>query len=880
MPAITQTQPFPIVAWFDRRSSRQRRVGVVLLILLGVALVLRLVGVTLLDRLWFASVTDAPVWATKVGAQLLLGGVAVLVSVATLLGSAVVAYRTPPAPGNSPNRLVRRYRDRMGPAHRWLLYGIAVFLTLRIAAAAMSMWQPWLLFLHGQDLGRTAPDVGFDVGYHLFRLPLLVVISSWLRQLFLVAAGLGLAGYLANGALRFPKGERRSASRVLPHMAILAGAFALLQSLAYIFVSRPATATDRVGPFDGPGWTVVHVVLPALFVLSAAALVAAVASWRSWRTRSWRPMAWAFGGWFALHGVLLLALPAVVQRVVVDPAEGTRELAYIARNLEATRTAYGLDAVEQETLPFSDGISGDLTAEQLDDVERMPLFDEAQLINPLQVLVGTTATRITDVDLDRYEIDGERRPVLVAARNANEADLPERGWVQSHLVYTHGDGIVAVPASAPAPDGRPDVGALAQQLQPARPELYFGEGLRNWYAIVNTRRQETGGTNFAADTGISLSSGLRRLELALATNDFEPLVSAELTDQSQLLFRRGLTERLGFLAPFLSFDGNAYPVVTDDGVTWVIDGYTTSRTYPYAQFPTTSGVPASSGLSRGGFNYAKGSVKATVDAYDGSVHLYRTEVGGADDPILNAWSSIFPGLLEPIDQMPDAIRSHLLYPQDLLTVQTNVLGRYHVQDAETLFSGTDSWAISAAAGAGVARPSNGEREPTGPALPVSLFMPGEDDLGGHWVAIRPYGPGAAGRPTTTREDMTGLAVADHDDPEHLRLIRFEVQPGDPVSSPLVAQAAIDTDRDLASLFTLLNANGSAVQFGPMTPLPLDDALVWARPIIVSGTADTTTPRLYGVATVSEGLVGVGDRPVPSLATIGDREPLGQAPSAS
>ena len=863
MPARTRVQPYPIVAWLDRRTRRQRWIGGLVLGLVVLGLLVQLAAQTILDRWWYASVTSAPVWSTRVTAQLLLALAAMVVSGLVLISSTLVALRTPPAPDNGPNRLVRRYRDRMGPAHRWLLVGVAVLLTLRIGSAALDQWQPWVLFLHGPDLGVRAPEVGWDLGYHLFRLPFLALVSSWLRQLLLVALGLAVYGYLASGALRLPRGGRRSNPRVLRHVAVLVAALALVQAASYVFVSWPATATDRSGPFDGVGWTIVHVVLPGLAVLAVVALLTGwIGIWTA-RTRRWRPLAWAVGTWALLQVVVLSVLPAVVQQVVVRPAEAARELPYIAHNLEATRDAYRLDAVEDVTVEFADGIDGAPTDAQADDLDRMPLFSEDQLARPLQVLVGTTATRISDVDLDRYEIDGVRRPVLLATRNVNRADLPERGWVNTHLVYTHGDGVVALPADEPAPDGRPAVASAAADLGLERPELYFGEGLDDWYAIVGTQRREFGGTAFDADTGIPLDSAFRRAVLALTVGQFEPFVSAELTDDSQLLFRRSVRERLDALAPFLRFDGNAYPVVTGGRVTWVIDGYTTASTYPHAQFARRTAVPDRSGLAGGGYNYLHASVKATVDAYDGSVHLYRTEVGGADDPILDAWMEIFPGLVEPIDQMPDDLRAHLLYPQDLLTVQTAMLGRYHVEDAETLFNGSDSWAISAAPGDGVARGNDQERT-TGPSMAVSLFMPGEGELGGHWVAIRPYGPGAADKPTSTRDIMTGIAVADHDDPERLRLVRFADSPGRPVASPLVAQSAIDTDGDLASLFTLLNANGSAVQFGPMTPLPLDGAMVWARPIIVTGTADTTTPRLYGVAAVSNGLVGVGDEVAPAL----------------
>jgi uncharacterized protein len=853
--------PFPVVAWLDRRTPFQRRLALGLVVMVALLVLARVVGRLALDKWWFDTVTTAPVWTTKVGAQILLAVVAGLVSGLVLVGSTVVAYRTRPARENFPNRVVTRYRERMGPAHAWLLIGFALYLTLSIAGSAMGWWRPWLLFVSGPHLGTPAPEIGWDLGYHLFRLPFLIIVSAWLRKLVLVAFALAVIGYVANGALRIPREGRRSADRCLQHLGLLAAAFAGLQALDYVFVRWPANGTNQFGAFDGPGYTELNFVIPGLWVLAATALVTAgLLIWAAVRRR-WRPAFIAMGVWMVLQVILIGVVPAVVNALVVRPAEAVHQLPYIAHNLTATKGAYSLNSVTQVTEVFADGLDQPPDADQDAELDSVPVFGESMLVAPLQVLQGTTGTRITDVDLDRYATDDGLEPVLITVRDASRADLPEKGWVQLHLVYTHGDGVVAVPADSASADGRPDVDAFTDALAPVRPELYFGENLGGWYVIVGTKRTELGGAVFDGETGIDLSSTWRRLALALTVGEIEPLVSAELDTGSQLLYRREIKERLLSLAPFLAFDANPYPVVADGRVTWVVDGYTSAKTYPYSQYARSVGLPTASDMSGPVFNYMHASVKATVDAYDGTVHLYRTEVGGADDPILDAWSGIFPGLIEPIANMPESLRQHLLYPQDMLTVQTSMLGRYHVSDAETLFNGSDSWAISAAAGDGVARPSNNTAatspSPT-PAPAVSLFMPSSEPLGGHWVAIRPYGPGSATNPTSTRDELAALAIADHDNPENLLLVRIEVDSGRLVSSPKVAQAAIDTDRDLAAAFTLLNANGSAVQFGPMTPIPLDGALIWARSIIVTGTADTTAPRLYGVTAVSNGLVGQAD----------------------
>jgi uncharacterized membrane protein (UPF0182 family) len=841
---------FPIVAFLQRRTRTQRWIAAGLVALLGVVWLIRFTAATLLDKWWYDSVTSAPVWSTRLIAQIELGVAAAIITGLALGTATYLGLKVGPAPDNGPNRLVVRYRQRMGPAHRWLIIGIAVLLTLQAIPTAMSRWQPFVLFLHGPHLGVKAPEIGFDLGYHLFRLPFLIYLGNWLKRLVILAAAIAVGGHIATGALRLPGRGRRSARRAIAHLGVLAAAFAVIQGLLFLFVQRPGLATNQTGAFDGPGFTELKVISPALIILGIIAFATAAITLLGVRSGKWRSTQVAFGVWAIVYVLGIWVAPYVVQKIIVKPAEGDIQLPYIAHNLEATRTAYRLDAVEQATESYADGLSAPPSDAAAATLNRIPVFTMDQLVAPLQVLEGTTATRITDVDLDRYTIDGVRRPVLIATRNAYQQDLPEKGWVQSHLVYTHGNGIVAVPADTAAADGRPDVDALAT-LNPVHPELYYGEGLNGWYAIVGTKREEQDGAVYRANNGIAVGGFWERMVAAIGLGDIEPLTSSELTSSSQLLMRRDLRERLPMLAPFVSWDGEAYPVVSGDRVVWIIDGYTRAATYPYSQFARDAGLSAPSSLSYGSFNYVHASIKATVDAYDGTVHLYRTEVGGADDPILDAWDSIFPGLIEPIANMPADLTQHLLYPPDLFKVQTSLLGRYHVADAETLFNGSDRWAVTPAPGNGVAKDSPGL------SAAVSLFLPTTGDMQGHWVAIRPFGPGASTNPSANRNFLSAIAIADHDDPERMVLVRIEPRLGRQVSSPLVAQSAIDTDPDLARSFTLLNANGSAVQFGPMTPLPLDGAMVWARSIIVTGTAATTAPRLSGVTAVSNGIVGQG-----------------------
>jgi hypothetical protein len=844
VPSPIPANRFPLVAWLERRSRRQAIVaGIVVATYLAFRGARSLAGVVL-DRWWLRSVTDVPVWSTITWARLLLATVAGIVTAVVLGGTLWLVQRRGEAPIDDVGGIVRRYRNRMGPAHRWLLVAIAAIVTIRIAAAANSHWQEWLLFRHGDDLDRSVPELGGDLGYYLFKLPLLSVVSTWVRQVLLLAFGLAAFASWISGGIRMSRNGERSQRQALAHLGLLGALFAGAQALDYVFVRRPDLATNRAGSFVGPGYTELRVGVSGTWILALVAVVVGFLLVWSVRTDRWRPAAIALGAWALLHLIVVIAVPALSNRFLVAPAEAARQLPYLAHNLDATREAFSLDSIEQSNRVVRDGLPAGFDSTD-DALDRVPVFDATRLTGPLQVLQGRTATRITDVDLDRYEADGELRPVMVAARSSSRGDLPEHGWVQEHLVYTHGDGVVAVPADRPDSDGRPDVDALASSLTPERSELYFGEGVDGWYAIVGTKREEQGGTAFGADTGIDVSSVFQRSVLALATGDIEPLFSAELTSDSQLLYRRGVGERLSALMPFATFGGDPYPVVTERSVVWVVDGYTTSSTFPYSQYVGFGGGDD--------VNYVHASLKATVDAYDGTVHVYRTEVGGADDPILDAWEEIFPGLIEPIASMPAALQAHLLYPPELLTIQTQLVGRYHVDSAEALFNGTQRWSPSAAASTSVGTGSPGT------ATPVQLFVPdGGFGDAGHWASAVPFSPGAGSGTSSARDRLAAIAVADNDANERIDLIAIDAEPGRDVSTPLVAQSAIDADPAVAQLITLLNANGSQVEFGPMTPLVLEDGLVWVRSIIVSGTNTTTAPRLYGVLAVSNGLVGSGD----------------------
>ena len=407
-----QPRPFPIVGWLQRRPRWQWVVFFGLVALYLLYLLLQFVARLQLDRWWYDSVTDASVWSTVVGAKLVLALVAGGVTALVLGGTTALALRFHGVDRAELGALVRRYRDRMGPAHVWLLIGVVVFLTLRIGASATGQWQSWLLFRHGPELDQQVPELGTDLGYHLFDLPFLTTVSSWIRQLLLFALALTAFTYAMSGALRLPFDGRRSARPALAHLGLLAAALAAAQALDYVFVRRPTLATSTGGSFVGAGYTELNVGVPTTWLLAVVALGTGFLLVDGARRGRWRLAVIALGGWAVLQLVLGVAAPWLVQRYVVAPAEAARELPYLSHNLDATRAAFRLDTVDQIETPLTDGLGGDATAAAAlaGDLSRIPLFDTEQLPGALQVLEGTTATRITDVDLDRYPIEGETRP--------------------------------------------------------------------------------------------------------------------------------------------------------------------------------------------------------------------------------------------------------------------------------------------------------------------------------------------------------------------------------------------------------------------------------------------------------------------------------------
>jgi uncharacterized membrane protein (UPF0182 family) len=530
--------------------------------------------------------------------------------------------------------------------------------------------------------------------------------------------------------------------------------------------------------------------------------------------------------------------PAVVQRFIVQPNVSTRELQFIDRNIEATKTAMALGGITRETLDLQP-----LTATKLNE-DPAPLRNVRQL-DPLQMRDRfildegqTSFYAVRDLDVDRYEIDGRPQQVLVAARELNSEGIPNRTWVSRHLLYTHGCGVIAAPASRTTVDGRP----VYVDLGVSRPELYFGEGIDS-YALVNTEQVEqpcVGSTSTDSTTGgVQLSSALRRAAYAIQYSEYNLFGSGLVNSQSRIIHDRNVTARVERLAPFLRYDADPYPVVVNGTVQWVLDAYTISDRYPYAQQANIDQLSPGGGLNTS-FNYVRNSVKAVVDAFTGDVTFYVVD---ANDPIAASWSKAFPDLFTDVSEAPEELTSHFRYPEDLFRVQTNVYGRYQFDDATLFFNRDAAWSVAQA-------PASEPESVTGVVGGVGIgategidvrdasvlrFEPyytmfhGGDGLGTPTFSmLRPFVPFSA---DNARKELRALMVVSSDPKSYGRIQVFELPEPLP-EGPATVAAEFGSDPVIAQQITLLDQRGSRVIFGDLQVVPVQQGLMYVRPLFV------------------------------------------------
>jgi uncharacterized membrane protein (UPF0182 family) len=847
------------------------------------------------DYLWFDSLGQGDVFTGVLGAKIALAAIFTGAFFVLVWVNLVIADRIAPPfrPTGPDDEFLERYHELVDPRSGWVRAGVSIVLALIAGAGVSGEWNSWLLFINGGSFGVDDPQFNTDIGFYVFKLPFLRFVSGWaFAALLIVLIVTALAHYL-NGGIRVTASAQRVTSQVKVHLSVLLGLLALVKAAGY-WLQRYDLVLSKRGFVDGAGYTDVKAQLPAiqlLLLISICSFVLFIIN--IWR-RGWTLPILGVGLWALIAVVAGAIYPQFVQRVQVTPNEPDKERPYIARNIAATREAMGLgdDVLTSESFELNSDKASINLADNEASVRNIRIWD------PSSEVLGRTFPqlqrvrdyyRVNDVDIDRYPLNGVPTQVVLSVRDLNTANVPRKSWAAEHLQYTHGYGAIIAPANAKEESGEPSfVGRDVPYVEEA-PELalseegasiYFGERLSG-YVMTGTKQREINyqsddGTQYAAykgDDGVKLDNIVKRAAFALRFADPNPLISNQITDDSKILYLRDIRDRVETLAPFLDYDADPYPVIVDGDLMWVLDAYTTTGMYPYGQTADTSQLTDGSGIDHN-FNYIRNSVKAVVDAYDGSVDFYVMQ----DEPIIEAYRDAFPSLFSDFEDMPDTLKEHLRYPEDMFRVQTNMWANYHVEDPESFYSGNDRWDVASDPGtvgsSGVTQSTDSAGNPVGPARaaridPYYLFtqLPGSDEP--EFILIRPFVPTSSG---DDAQLLTAFMVGKSDGDDYGKLQVFVMPRDDLPSGPALVQGEIQSDPVVSETETFLGGSGSTVSYGSLSAIPIDGGLVYVRPFYVTST-QTKVPALQKVIVYFEGEVVIRDTLQESLAAIfGDAPP--------
>ncbi len=796
------------------------------------------------EYLWFDSIGRGDTWRALLWARLLPAAVFTALFFVMMFVSLTIAERLAPRTRalGPEDEMLLRYQQTVAPYSGRIRIVVSVIFALLAGATAAGEWQRWILFTHSQSFGVKDPQFGKDVGFYVFRLPFLTFVFDWLFAGLIIVLIITTIAHYLNGGIRFQAPFQRVTPQVKAHLSVVLALMALVKTVQYFFARYELNFSTR-GFVEGASKTDVAAQLPSLNLLMVISVVAAgLFVWNIWR-RGWVLPVIAVGLWGFVALVIGTIVPAVYQQFFVNPNELAKEKPYIARNIEATRASFDLSGINATNFDYRTNLTpADLT-DNSQTIGNARLWDHDAIEKDFQQFQSLqTYYKFVNADTDRYIVDQQLRQVLIAARELNSDDLPSQSWVNRHVVYTHGYGAVVSPANT-SDAGQPtyflkDIPGKGQ-LDLSRPQLYFGEQLSS-YALVGAKQPEfdhpregsDATTRYKGAAGVGLSSWLRRAAFALRFGDQNLLISSQIKDSTRIIFRRDVRERVQTAAPFLTFDQDPYPVVSKDGhLVWVLDGYTTSDRYPYAQ----STSPTEGSLAGKRFNYIRNSVKATVDAYDGTVTFY---VADRKDPVLKAYRAAFPDLFTDLAKMPSDIRAHLRYPQDLFRVQTDVYRQYHVQSPTTFFSGANVWEVSAdpaAAGSSSSDTSVVTNAPqnaqsTGKRIEplyVLTRLPGQTTE--EFLIIRPFVPVSKGN---GQNRLSAFMIARGDPAASPRLEAFSMPQDLTVAGPVQVDRTINNTDSISTQISLLNQQGSRVQQGSLQIIPVKDSLLYIQPLYV------------------------------------------------
>ncbi|HET9656615.1 MAG TPA: UPF0182 family protein [Kineosporiaceae bacterium] len=838
------------------------------------------------DVLWFRQLGYVAVYRTEMLTRIGLFVAGGLVMAGAVLASLMFGYRSRPvyAPVSPEQASLDRYRDSIEPLRKLVVIVLPIGLGLFAGSAASQEWKTFLLWVDRVSFGAKDPQFHLDIGFFVFTLPWLNFLTGFFTAVVVLSGLSALVTHYLYGGLRLQGGGPRMTAAARIHLGCLAAAFLLLRALDS-WLGRFELSTRQSKLITGLTYTDANAVLTARGVLAAISLIVAILF----------VVAAVFDGWRMLpvYGVGLLVVtaivigqiyPAIVQRFQVTPSAQVLESPYIQRNINATRDAFGLSGVSVTKYAAKTVATPGALRNDAASIPGIRLMDPTLVSQTFRQLEQNKQYyNFPDVlAVDRYDVDGQLRDTVIAVRelSLDQAPAGQRNWYNDHIVYTHGFGVVAAYGNQRTGDGKPvffqsgipSTGALGDY----QPRVYFGEQSPE-YSIVGAPsgsaareldfpddKSKIGQQNntYAGSGGVKIGSTFNRLLYSIKFREQNILLSDAVNGSSRILYDRHPRERVQKVAPFLTLDGNPYPAVVNGRVTWILDGYTTTDQYPYSALEDLDRVTSDSltqtstsvsPLQAQQVNYMRNSVKATVDAYDGSVTLYAWD---ENDPVLKAWRKVFPNLVKPMASIDGKLMQHLRYPEDLFKVQRDLLSRYHVTDPGAFFSQQDYWQVPKDPTDTAAGPQQQ------PPYYLTLQMPGQNDPSFSLTSTFIPASGAS-----IRDVLTGFLAVDADAgsttgqraPGYGQLRLLELPRDSVVPGPGQVQNNFTSDTNVSPLLNQLRIGGkSTVEYGNLLTLPLGGGLLYVEPVYVRSSGEGSYPLLQRVLVAFGAQIGFSD----------------------
>jgi len=791
--------------------------GVILLILVVIVMFFRQAIGLYVDWLWFQDVGYASIFATVLSYKTILGALsgalfALLIYVNLKIassGKAAVRF------AGADNIIELPPIELIDPLFRRLLLPGALVLGVMAAAQGAVRWEEALLFLNAGSFNMRDPQFGQDIGFYVFRLPLLRVLYHWTMFALGLSAAATAAVYLLYRGIEYTPRGLLLGERARNHLLVLFG-FLLVAKAAGYYLDAFDLLHSRRGVSHGASYSDVYGNLPALRVLMFLALIAAALCFTQIYRTGYKFVILGIAALVGVHLLGLNAYPALLQRFRVTPNEIEAERPFIERTIKHTRFAFGLDKIESKDFPAEEQLTAADLKRNESTIHNIRLWDHRPLLTTYAQLQEIRPYyKFVDVDNDRYMIDGIYRQVMLSARELSHQHLQSRNWINEHLTFTHGHGVVFGPVNQVTPSGQPEFfikdipPVSATSIKITRPEIYFGE-LANEYVLVRTKAQELDYpagdqnvyTTYKGQRGVAIGSLWRQLIFSIHHASIRILLAQDLTAESRILYHRQVQERIKKIAPFILFDRDPYLVIAQNGrLFWIVDGYTASDRFPYSE-----------PLRQPGINYIRNAVKVVVDAYEGSVDFYLSD----HEPVSQALARAFPNLLKPLDSMPEDLRAHIRYPQDLFSIQARVYATYHMLDPQVFYNKEDLLSIPR-------QTSEGREHDVEPYYTI-MRLPGEAKE--EFILLLPFTP-------NKRDNMRSWLAARSDAPHYGKLIALDFPKAKLVYGPKQIDARIDQDTFISQQLSLWNQRGSQAIRGSLLSIPIDRSLLYVQPLYLA-----------------------------------------------